>query len=128
MPDQPTDVRLSSAFAALVQALCATALAGGLPAQGPLLADRGRADYAQNRWAAARFGPRAELLHPDGSKAATAAELGRELLELVAPAADGLGTGSLVERIDPGACEGDLQLRFESAREAAADLVARSLV
>ena len=26
----------------------------------------GRADYAQNRWAAARFGPRAELLHPDG--------------------------------------------------------------
>ena len=29
--DQPTDVGLSSAFAALLQAMCATALDGGLP-------------------------------------------------------------------------------------------------
>ena len=28
MPDQPTDVRLAAAFAALLQALCATALQG----------------------------------------------------------------------------------------------------
>ena len=32
------------------------ALPGGSP----------RADYIQNRWAAARFGPRANLIHPDG--------------------------------------------------------------
>ena len=59
VPDQPTDVHLSAAFAALLQALCATALAGGLPGNSLLLADRGRADYTQNRWSAARFGPRA---------------------------------------------------------------------
>ena len=58
--DQPTDVRLSAAFAALVQALCATALDGSLPGGSP------RVDYVQNRWSAARFGPRAELIHPDG--------------------------------------------------------------
>ncbi len=40
--DQPTDVRLSAAFAALLQALCATALAGGLPEASAELADRGR--------------------------------------------------------------------------------------
>ena len=57
IPDQPTDVRLSSAFAALLQAMCATALDGGLPHDAALLGDRGRADYEQNRWAAARFGP-----------------------------------------------------------------------
>jgi carboxylate-amine ligase len=127
MPDQPTDVGLSAAFAALLQALCATALAGGLPARAELLADRGRADYAQNRWAAARFGPRAELLHPDGRSVSTAAELGGELLELVAPAARELGGDSLLGRIDPETCEADLQLRFATAQEAAADLVARSV-
>src|SRR3569832_1856468 len=42
MPDQPTDVRLSSAFAALVQAMCATARAGGRPGGAR------RADYVQN--------------------------------------------------------------------------------
>jgi carboxylate-amine ligase len=127
IPDQPTDVGLSAAFAALLQALCATALAGGLPERRGLLADRGRADYAQNRWAAARFGPRAELLHPDGRSTATAAELGAELLALVASAAQELGGAEHLERIDPATCEADLQLRFETAQEAAADLVTRSL-
>jgi carboxylate-amine ligase len=128
MPDQPTAVGLGAAFAALLQALCATALAGGLPERGAMLADRGRADYAQNRWAAARFGPRAELLHPDGRSVTTAAALGAELLELVAPAARGLGGDALLARIDPETCEADLQLRFATAQEAAADLVTRSLV
>ena len=41
VPDQPTDVRLSAAFAALVQAMCATALAEGL---GWLAASRLRAE------------------------------------------------------------------------------------
>ncbi|HEY0416035.1 MAG TPA: YbdK family carboxylate-amine ligase [Gaiellaceae bacterium] len=121
MPDQPTDVGLSAAFSALVQAMCATALDGGLPGGSP------RADYAQNRWAAARFGPRARLIHPDGGSLPTASELGAELLDLVAPAARALGAQDVLARIDPGACEADVQARAASAAEAAADVVARSL-
>jgi carboxylate-amine ligase len=34
-----------------------------------------RGDYLQNRWAAARFGVDAQLIHPDGSRLATVAEL-----------------------------------------------------
>jgi carboxylate-amine ligase len=34
-----------------------------------------RGDYLQNRWAAARFGVEAQLIHPDGSRLATVAEL-----------------------------------------------------
>src|SRR5205823_13054865 len=68
-PDQPTSVELSCAFAALLQALCATVLEG--PAPRP--ANRG--DYAQNRWAALRFGPRAELVHPDGDRVLQVPEL-----------------------------------------------------
>jgi carboxylate-amine ligase len=127
VPDQPTDVGLSAAFAALLQALCATALDGGLPAATAGLADHGRADYAQNRWAAARFGLRAELLHPDGTSVSTASELGAQLIELVRPAARRLGGEPLVDRLDPTASESDLQLAAESAQDAAADIVARSV-
>ena len=127
VPDQTTDVRLASAFTALVQALCATALAGGLPA-GSLLADRGRADYAQNRWAAARFGPEAELIHPDGSRLVVAGELGRELIGLVEPEAERLGGAAAIGRIDPARCEATLQLGHATALEATADLVDRTLV
>jgi len=127
IPDQPTDVRLSAAFTALLQALCATALAGALPQNRRLLGDHGRGDYVQNRWAAARFGPRAELLHPDGARVARASELGAELLELVRPAARDLGGDAALGRLDPAACEADLQLQRESAFDAAADVVARTL-
>ena len=127
VPDQPTDVALSAAFAALVQALCATALAGGLPRNNLVLADRGRGDYAQNRWAAARFGPRAELLHPDGASVAHADELGAELLAVVRPEAERLGAAVQLDRITPTACEADLQLQAGDAVEASAGLVARSL-
>jgi carboxylate-amine ligase len=121
--DQPTDVRRSAAFAALLQALAATSLDGG--AQGKAH-DRG--DYNQNRWAAARFGPAAVLIHPDGDRTATASDLGLELLDLVAPAARGLGSESLLESLRPTtACEGDLQARHTDAREATADLAERSL-
>src|SRR3954451_11952873 len=85
IPDQPTDVRLSAAFAALVQAMCAAALDDELPGRPP------RADYIQNRWAAARFGPRANLIHPDGLSFPSATELAAELLERVRPAAERLG-------------------------------------
>ena len=127
VPDQPTDVHLSAAFAALLQALCATALDGGLPSNGLLLADRGRADYLQNRWSAARFGTRAKLVHPNGASYVPATELGAELLELVRPAALALGGGEALARLDPAACEADLQLVQESPEAAAADLVTRSL-
>jgi carboxylate-amine ligase len=127
MPDQPTDVRLSSAFAALVQALCAAALDGAIASNGSLLADRGRGDYAQNRWTAAHFGPGAELLHPDGGSVASAAELGAELLERLSPFAAAFGSAELLGRIDPAHCEGERQLPHVTAVDAAADLVARSV-
>jgi carboxylate-amine ligase len=121
MPDQPTDVRLSTAFAALVQAMCATVLDGGLPGPSP------RADYVQNRWSAARFGPRARLIHPDGGSFPTASELAVELFERVRPAAERLDAWEALGRLDPSACEADLQARAASPQEAAAELVARSL-
>jgi carboxylate-amine ligase len=127
VPDQPTDVRLSGAFAALLQALCAAALAGDLPENHAVLGDRGRADYVQNRWAAARFGPRAELLHPDGASFVPATELGRQLLDLVRPHAEALGGAAQLDLIDPAGCEADLQLDAESAQDAMAGLVARTL-
>jgi glutamate---cysteine ligase / carboxylate-amine ligase len=127
VPDQPTDVFLSVAFAALLQALCAAGLAGDLPGNTAVLADRGRADYVQNRWAAARFGPHAELLHPGGASVAPASVLGRELIELVRPHAAKLDGEAFLTPLDPERCEADLQLRFDSAQEAMADLVTRSL-
>lgn len=128
VPDQPTDVHLSAAFAALLQALCATALEGRLPRNERALGDRGRADYAQNRWSAARFGPRAELIHPDGQSYVIASELGAELIELVRPAARALGGETLLDRLDPTSCEADLQLQSATAQEAAAEIAARSVV
>jgi len=127
IPDQPTDVRLSAAFAALLQATCAAALDGALATGRTLLGDRGRAEYVQNRWSAARFGPRAELVHPDGERYVPAPELAAELLERIAPAARELGCEALIARIDPAGCEADLQLESATAAEAAAGLVARSL-
>jgi carboxylate-amine ligase len=121
VPDQPTDVRLSSAFAALLQALCAVALDGGLDGSSP------RVDYVQNRWSAARFGPRAKLIHPDGRSYVPAAELGAELLERVRPAAERLAAADVLARIDPERCEADLQAAAVNAEKATAALVARSL-
>jgi carboxylate-amine ligase len=120
VPDQPTDVGLSSAFAALIQAMCASALEGGLPGRSL------RVDYVQNRWAAARFGPRGNLIHPDGLSFPTASELAAELLELVRPAAERLGGAEVLARLDPSACGADLQVGAD-AREVAAQLVLRSL-
>jgi carboxylate-amine ligase len=123
-PDQPTAVGLTVAFAALLQALCATVLAGPPPAPAR------RGDYAQNRWAALRFGPRAELIHPDGERLLRASDLAAELLELVAPAARELDTERLLEAIDPTRCEGDRQLevaRAESLEAVCADVAERTV-
>jgi len=123
-PDQPTSVELSLLFAALLQALCATVLDG--PPSGP--ANRG--DYAQNRWAAFRFGPRAELIHPEGERLVAVPELAFELLELVGPAARSLGTAELLEAFDPERCEGDRQLeigRVRGLEAVAADAAARTV-
>ena len=124
VPDQPTSVELTAAFAALLQALCVTVLEQ--PAAGP--ASRG--DYAQNRWAALRFGPRADLIHPSGERLATVPELAAELLELVAPAARELGTEALLGTLDPERCEGDRQLeigRADGLVAVCADLAERTL-
>ena len=87
-------------------------LAGDLPGNSRALADRGRADYVQNRWSAARFGPRAKLLHADGTSFVAASELGAELLERVRPHGD----AKLLARIDPERCEADLQVDAASAQ------------
>jgi carboxylate-amine ligase len=122
--DQPTAPELSAAFAALLQALCATMVDGPPPAA----ANRG--DYAQNRWAALRFGPRAELVHPKGDRLAKVPELLAELLELVEPAVRELGTEELLSALTPSRCEGDRQLEIgrERGLEAvAADLAERTV-
>ena len=123
-PDQPTSVERSAAFAALLQALCATVL------DGPETAPADRGDYAQNRWAAFRFGPRAELIHPDGQRLVPAAELTYELLALVEPAVRELGTVDLLRKLDPRRCEGDRQLevgRAHGLEAVAADVLERTV-
>jgi glutamate---cysteine ligase / carboxylate-amine ligase len=70
MPDQPTRLEATSALAGLVHALVAAA------EPGPP-ADRGA--YAENRWAALRFGREAKLIHPAGDRLATVPELLDEL-------------------------------------------------
>jgi carboxylate-amine ligase len=124
VPDQPTSVELTAAFVALLQALCATVLEGSPP--GP--AQRG--DYAQNRWAALRFGPRAELIHPDGERVLPVPELAHELLALVEPAVRELGTVELIRALDPRRCEGDRQLevaRAVSLEAVCADVAERTV-
>ena len=126
MPDQPTSVVLAGAFAALLQALCKTILDGESLTVDPAR----RADYLHNRWAASRFGPAAELIHPLGDRVVLAGELAGELLELVEPAARELGSWELLSRLDPAQCEADRQLevgRSQGLEAICADLVERSL-
>jgi carboxylate-amine ligase len=72
--DQPTGLEATAALAALVQAMVSS-----LRSDRP--ADRGL--YAQNRWAALRFGRAAELVHPDGSRLVSVPDLLTELGALV---------------------------------------------
>jgi carboxylate-amine ligase len=115
MPDQPTSLERTVALVDLLHRLCSTF-------QGAEPVDPGRrGDYAQNRWAAARFGPAAELLHPDGDRLVSVSDLTRELLDRIGP----------IDGLDPLSCEADRQLevgRTDGLRAACADLVERSLV
>lgn len=72
--DQPTRLEATGALAAILQVM-----ASRLEADGP--ADRGL--YAQNRWAALRFGHEAELVHPDGSRVVSVPALLGDLTERV---------------------------------------------
>ena len=126
MPDQPTEPRATAALVALVQALCAAALEARPRAAMP----GDRAVYAQNRWAAARFGLDAELVHPDGTRLLPARELAGELLELVRPAAERLDSLVLLDELDADRTGADAQLelgRRKGLDAVCADLVERSL-
>jgi glutamate---cysteine ligase / carboxylate-amine ligase len=125
MPDQPTALDRTTAFVALLQALCAHFAEAG---DGPA-ADRGV--YQQNRWAALRHGADAELLHPHEDRTATVEELARELLDLLAERADELGTSAVIEVLAEPQPEGRRQLevgRTRGLHAVCADVVERSLV
>ncbi|HSC72630.1 MAG TPA: YbdK family carboxylate-amine ligase [Gaiellaceae bacterium] len=112
-PDQPTSLERTRAFVRLLHALCAWAL--DAPPRPFEPSERGV--YAQNRWAAARFGPHGKLIHPDRAEALPVPEL---LAELPVDAAD----------FDGLTCEADRQLDVGSAhglRAVCADLVERSV-
>jgi carboxylate-amine ligase len=100
MPDQPTRLEATVSLATLVQALVARA-----PAAQP--GDRGL--YAQNRWAALRFGAAAQLVHPDGERLVSAGELLDEVQERLA-LADGLeplaGLDGAGEQLEVGRRDG----------------------
>ena len=116
MPDQPTRLDVTVAFAALLQAL----VAGARP--GPP-ADRGF--YAQNRWAALRFGRDARLVHPDGDRLSTVEELFDELTAVLGPTFDELGTAALLEPLR-GLDQAGAQL--ELGRGEGLEALCRSLV
>ena len=115
-PDQPTDVRTTGAFVALLHALAAWAVDADVNGSS-------RADYHSNRFFASRFGPRAELLHPYEDRQVSVPDLYRELLELVGPHAD----RELLDGLDPTRCEADLQAAADDARGACDLLVRRSV-
>jgi carboxylate-amine ligase len=79
MADQPTSIEATAALAGLIHALVSTS-----EPVGP--ADRGI--YAENRWAAARFGKDAKLVHPNGDRLVAIPELAEELAARVGDAVD----------------------------------------
>jgi carboxylate-amine ligase len=112
-PDQPTSLERTRAFVRLLHALCAWAL----DARPRPFEPSERGIYAQNRWAAARFGPHGKLIHPDRAEALSVPEL---LSELPVPLFD----------FDGLSCEGDRQLEVGRAgglQAVCADLVERSV-
>ncbi|MDX6486258.1 MAG: glutamate---cysteine ligase / carboxylate-amine ligase [Gaiellaceae bacterium] len=95
--DQPTSLVRTALLVRLLRSLVETAPAA--------VSDRGH--YLQNRWAVARSGLDAELVHPSGERVVSARELARQLLDAEPPEPEAL-----------------LQL---AAADVAADLVARTV-
>jgi carboxylate-amine ligase len=116
MPDQPGRAESTAAFAALVQALVASA------EPGPP-ADRGI--YAENRWAASRFGRDARLIHPDGTRLVPVPELLDELFARVGAKAEELGGAPL---LDPLAGLDQAGEQLELGRREGLDALCRRLV
>ena len=104
MPDQPTGLDRTAAFVSLLRDLCAWALEHPAPAP----ADRGI--YQQNRWAAVRYGPDAELIHD--WHLVRVRDLYQEL--------------PVETSLDPDLSEGALQLEQGDAGAACADIVRRT--
>jgi hypothetical protein len=76
------------------------------------------------------FGPWVELILPHGTRLIRVPELARELFDLVAPAAEQLGTTDELVALDPSTCEGERQLEIggrEGLDAVCADLVERTL-
>ena len=117
MPDQPTRLAATAALAVLARALVAWVE----PARGP--ADRGL--YAQNRWAAARFGLDAGLVHPETGRLCSPRELLAELIGRVEPTARRLDGGDLLDELD-GLDQAGAQL--EAGRSAGIGDLCRRLV
>jgi carboxylate-amine ligase len=114
-PDQPTDVRRTGALIALLHGLAVwAARSDGRPAS--------RADAQTNRFFAARFGPRAELLHPEEDRLVETPRLLEELLDRIAPHTD----EGLLGPLDGASCEADLQLAAGDPRAACVDALERS--
>ena len=71
----------------------------------------GRGDYLQNRWAAARYGLDAQLVHPDGDRVVGARELAAELLGQPPPEPEALRQLEVARRDGVGAVVADLAAR-----------------
>jgi glutamate---cysteine ligase / carboxylate-amine ligase len=105
VPDQPTALDVTAAMIRLLRDLCGWAL------EHPVAMPADRGVYQQNRWAAARFGTEAELIH-DG-RLLSVPQLFAEL------PVDGGG-------LDPTTCEADEQLAAGDLDAVCADIVART--
>ncbi|HEY7004619.1 MAG TPA: YbdK family carboxylate-amine ligase [Gaiellaceae bacterium] len=95
--DQPTRLEATGVLAELIAAMAAR-----LEPNGP--ADRGL--YAQNRWAAFRFGRAAELVHPDGSRLVSVPDLLAELSARLGTSTEAGGLAQADEQLDLGRAEG----------------------
>jgi carboxylate-amine ligase len=102
--DQPTALARTELLVRLVLDLVERA-----PHREPEPAARG--DYVQNRWAAARFGLDAELVHPDGERTASARALAAELLGSDPPEPEALRQLEVAARDGQAAVAADLAVR-----------------
>jgi glutamate---cysteine ligase / carboxylate-amine ligase len=91
-PDQPTRLASTAGLAALAQALVAWA------EPTTVAADRGL--YAQNRWAASRFGSGAGLIHPDDGRLCPHEEVLADLVSRVQATARRLGGAPFLGALD----------------------------